>query len=207
MILERDTLVQNFLVNKEFLETIKILDGEIYNISYHQKRYEDVLSSLGVKEVQNLEDYINPPEWGLYRCKLVYDATNIEVTFHEYKKRDISTLKLVFENDIDYTHKSTDREALDTLFNKREDADDILIIKDLFVTDTSIANIAFYTQDRVWITPKTALLKGTTRARLLDEGKIIEADIKVHELRSFSKVAVLNAMVDFDILERCEFLI
>ena len=71
MILVRDTLVQNFLVSREFLETIKILDGEIYNLPYHQKRYEDVLRSLGVKEVQNLEDFINPPEWGLYRCRLV----------------------------------------------------------------------------------------------------------------------------------------
>lgn len=194
-------------MNREFFETIKILDGEIYNILYHQKRYEDVLSSLGVKEIQNLEDFIKPPEWGLYRCRLVYDEANIKVTFDEYKKRDISTLKLVFENDIEYMYKSTDREALEALFNKKEDADDILIIKDLFVTDTSIANIAFYTQDGVWITPKKPLLKGTTRARLLDDGKIIEADIKVHELRSFSKVALLNAMIDFSTLERCEFLI
>jgi len=54
---------------------------------------------------------------------------------------------------------------------------------------------------------KQPLLKGTTRARLIDEGKIIEADIKVQDLRTFSKVALLNAMIDFDVLDRCEFLI
>lgn len=207
MILVRDTLVQNFLVSKKFLETIKILDGKIYNLSYHQERYESVLQALGIEEKKNLAEFINPPEWGLYRCRLVYNETDIEVTYHEYKKREISTLKLIFENEIDYVHKSIDRKVLDNLFDKREDADDILIIKELFVTDTSIANIAFFTQEGKWITPKTPLLKGTTRARLLDEGKIIEADIKVHELRSFPKVALLNAMVDFEILERCEFLI
>ena len=194
-------------MNNRFLETIKIVDGEIFHLEYHQKRYESVLEALGTKEVQNLTEYINPPEWGLYRCRLVYDTDNIEVTFHEYKKREITTLKLIFENDIEYFNKATAREDINALFEKREEADDILIIKDLFVTDTSIANIAFQTSSGEWITPKNPLLKGTTRARLLDEGKITEADIKVHELRSFSKVALLNAMIDFDILDRCEFLI
>jgi len=194
-------------VSKEFLETIKILDGEIYNLSYHQKRYESVLKSLGVQEIPKIQDFINPPEWGLYRCRFVYSKEDADVTYHEYKKKEISTLKLIFENEIDYFHKSTDRKLLERLFEQREDADDILIIKDLYVTDTSIANIAFFTQEGIWITPKEPLLKGTTRARLLDEGRLIEADIKVHELRTFSKVALLNAMIDFDILERCEFLI
>ena len=194
-------------MSSTFLETIKIVDGEIFNLEYHQKRYEGVLEALGIKEIQKLEEFINPPEWGLYRCRLVYDIGNIEVTFHEYKKRDIATLKLIFENEIEYTHKSTAREDIDTLFEQREEGDDILIIKDLFVTDTSIANIAFYTHEGEWVTPKNPLLKGTTRARLLDEGKLTEADIKVHELRSFSKVALLNAMIEFDILDRCEFLI
>ena len=194
-------------MNNTFLETIKILDGEIFNVEYHQRRYESVLEAHGVKDTQNLKEFINPPEWGLYRCRLIYDAQNIEVTFHEYKKREIGTLKLIFENDIDYEHKSTAREDIDTLYSQRGEGDDILVIKDLLVTDTSIANIAFFTKDGRWRTPKNPLLKGTTRARLLDEGKLIEIDIKVHELRSFSKVALLNAMVDFEILDRCEFLI
>ncbi len=194
-------------MSSTFLETIKIVDGEIFNLEYHQNRYKSVLDSLGIKDIQNLENFINPPEWGLYRCRLVYDADNIEVSFHEYKKRDITTLKLVFENDIDYKNKSIDREDIERLFSQRGEGDDILIIKDLLVTDTSIANIAFYTKEEKWITPKNPLLKGTTRARLLDEGKLTEVDIKVHELRSFSKVALLNAMIDFDILDRCEFLI
>ena len=194
-------------MSSTFLETIKIVDGEIFNLEYHQSRYESVLEALGAKKIQNLKDFINPPAWGLYRCRLVYDMDNIEVTFHEYKKREIATLKLIFENDIEYPNKATAREDIDALFEVREEGDDILIIKDLFVTDTSIANVAFQTKKGEWVTPKNPLLKGTTRARLLDEGKIIEADIKVHELRSFSKVALLNAMIDFDILDRCEFLI
>jgi len=193
-----------------FLETIKALDGKIYHIEYHQQRYEKVLKKFSISDIQDLNKYLNPPLYGLYRCRLTYDISEsphkIDVTYHEYKKRDISRLKLIFDNDINYEHKSTCRDEIDNLFESREDADDILIIKNLLVSDTSIANIAFYT-DIGWITPKQALLEGTTRARLINDGTLIEMDIKVQDLRSFSKVALLNAMIDFDILESCEFLI
>ena len=193
-------------MKNSYLETIKSIDGVLYNMPYHQKRYESVLDSLCVEKKEDLAQYLNPPKYGFYRCRLVYTPQSIEVTYHEYKKRDINSLKLVFDNDIEYSFKSTCRDKIDELYAKKEDADDILIIKNLLVSDTSIANIAFYSNGQ-WITPKTPLLKGTTRARLLDEGKIIEADIKVQDIRNFSQVALLNAMVDFDILDNCEFLI
>lgn len=193
-------------MENSYLETIKSVDGELFNMSYHQKRYEDVLDSLGIKEKEDLAQYLNPPKLGIYKCRLVYKSESIEVTYHEYKKRDISSLKLVFDNDIEYSLKSTCRDKIDELFAQKEDADDILIIKDLHVCDTSIANIAFYSNGE-WITPKKPLLKGTTRARLLDEGKIIEADIKVQDIKSFSKIALLNAMIGFEVLDNCEFLI
>lgn len=193
--------------NNTFFETIKSVDGKLFHMPYHQRRYEAVLDSLGIEKVQNLESFIQPPQTGLYRCRLVYDSKgSISVTYHEYKKRDISSLKLIFSNDINYMFKSVNRDEIDTLYNKKNEADDILIIKNLFVTDTSIANIALF-RDGIWATPKTPLLKGTTRQRLLDEGKIIEADINVSELRTFTKVALLNAMIEFDVLDRCDFLI
>jgi len=193
-------------VKSSYLETIKSVDGELFNMSYHQKRYESVLDSLGIEKKEDLKEYLNPPPFGIYRCRLVYTPDTINITYHEYKKKEISSLKLIFNNEIEYSNKSTCRDEIDALYEQRGDADDILIIKDLLVSDTSIANIAFY-KNGDWLTPKQPLLKGTTRARLIDEGKIIESDIKVQDIRSFSKIALLNAMLDFDILDRCEFLI
>jgi len=192
----------------DFLETIKAVDGEVLNIEYHQKRYESVLASLGCSEFKNLAEILNPPKWGVYKCRVVYNPHAVDVTYDEYKKRDISSFKLVFNNEIEYAQKSINRENINTLYEKRDGCDEILIIKNLLVTDTSIANIAFYDENLgMWITPKKPLLKGTTRQRLLDEGKLIESEIKVNQLRSFNKVALLNAMIGFDILERYEFLI
>ncbi|MCF6341027.1 MAG: aminotransferase class IV [Sulfurimonas sp.] len=189
-----------------YLETIKAIDGELYNLEYHQKRYEGVLDSLGIEKKDDLSKYINPPEFGIYRCRLVYTDDTMDVSYHKYKKREVNSLKLVFNNDIEYSQKLENRDEINALFKLREECDDILIIKNLLICDTSIANVAFY-RDGEWFTPKKPLLKGTTRARLIDEGKIIESNIKVQDIRSFSKVALLNAMIDFDVLQQYEILI
>lgn len=183
----------------KFLETIKSQDANIYNLQYHQQRYESVLQSLGISIFKKLNNYLNPPTNGLYRCRLVYDKVNIEVEYFKYIKRDIKTLKLVFDDHIDYEKKSTSRETLDKLFKKRELCDDIIIVKNSLLTDTSIANIALY-DGKKWFTPKKPLLKGTTRQRLLDNGKLFEKNIKADDIYGYKKIALLNAMIDFDII-------
>jgi len=183
----------------DFLETIKAIDGKVYNLKYHQKRYENVLKSFHIRKFENLQDYLTPPQDGIYRCRLVYNTQDIYVEYIRYEKRKINTLKIVYNDFIDYTHKSTARKELDNLFDIRDMCDDVLIVKNSLLTDTTIANIALYDGTK-WLTPKKPLLCGTTRQRLLDDKKIIEADIKVDEIFTYKKIALLNAMVDFDII-------
>lgn len=183
-----------------FLETIKIFDGEVYNLDYHQKRYERVLSSFGINNFLDLATFINPPSVGLYRCKISYTLDNtFDTTYYLYEKKTIQSLKVIHANSIQYGLKYEDRSAITALFEKREFSDDILIVKDGYITDTSIANIALY-DGTSWVTPKTPLLKGTTRQRYLDYAKIVESDIQVEDLKKYSKIALLNAMIDFDII-------
>lgn len=192
-------------MSKIFLETIRAVDGEVFNISYHQERYENVLKKFNISDKQNLKEFIKPPKIGTYRCRLTYDLSKephtLNVTYHVYKKREVGSLKLVYDNNIDYSLKSACRDELDALFGLREKCDDILIVKNSLITDTTIANIAFYDSKR-WVTPVFPLLKGTTRERLLREGKIFEEKIYVDDLKYFSKVALMNAMVDFDIITK-----
>lgn len=204
-------------MQSSFFETIKVVAAKPLHMSYHQKRYERVLDAFGIKEAKNLQEYISPSDMGVYRCRIDYTlilqnngsqalSHEISVSYHPYKKREIHSLKLIFNNEIEYDKKSAQRDSLDALYAQKGEGDDVLIIKNLLVTDTTIANIAFF-KDGMWITPKHPLLKGTTRERLLEEKKIIEADIPASELRSFKKVALLNAMIDFEILQKCEFLL
>ena len=187
-------------MNNKFLETIKIFDGKIYNLSYHQKRYESVLKSFNITKIQKIQDFIIPPKNGLFRCRLIYDFENIKVSYHPYVKKEINSLKLIYNDRINYSYKYANRNNIDKLFHLKTTCDDILIVKNSLITDTSIANIAFYKND-TWFTPKTPLLKGTTRQRLFDEGRLFEKDIRVDEIRNFSKIALLNAMIDFDIVD------
>ena len=192
------------MTKNNFLETIKSLDGKIYNIDYHQKRYESVLHSLGVSKYKNLTDYLHPPKNGLYRCRLMYTIDSIDVSYHTYKKKDIKSLKIIHDNKIEYAKKSIQRDALDKLYALKEECDDVLIVKNSLITDTSIANIALL-QDGTWYTPTSPLLCGTTRERLLDDGILFVKDIRVEDLKSYSKVALLNAMIDFDIITEISF--
>jgi len=79
------------------------------------------------------------------------------------------------------------------------DCDEIIIEQNGYLTDTTIANIAFYDGER-WITPAKPLLKGTMRAKLLDEGLLHEKEIKKEDLKNYSQVALINAMIGFKIL-------
>ena len=187
-------------MKSEFIETIKVVDGIYFHMSYHQKRYSDVLKSFNSSDIKELSKYLDAPKKGIYRCRLTYNAQEvIDVEYFKYIKREIKSLKLIYNN-IDYSFKYSNRDNIDELFAQRGGCDDILIVKNGLITDTSIANIAFF--DGEWKTPKVPLLKGTTRARLLNEGKIVEADIEVDELKKYTKIALLNAMIDFDIIRQ-----
>ncbi len=184
-------------MNKQFLETIKVVDGVALHLEYHQQRLNKTLKSNNVYQLKDLID--SSPLKGLYKCRIVYDLDNIDIEYISYTKRSIKYLKILQSDTIVYDKKYANREAIDSLYANREDADDIIVIKNGLVTDTSIANIAFY-DNGVWFTPKEPLLKGTCRARLLDEGKLIEEDIRVNDIKNFSKIALMNAMTDLDII-------
>jgi len=180
----------------QLIETLKALDGTLFHLEYHQSRFERSLKKLGAETVPSLGDVLDPPDDGLIRCRVLYDEKQIiQVTYHPYIPRPITALQAVVDNTVTYALKSADRH-LDRLFLQRGAADDILIIKNGLVTDTTIANIAFFDGEK-WATPSSPLLMGTTRQRLLDEHKIIEQEIRVEDMSNFGKVALMNAMLGF----------
>ncbi|BFU77867.1 aminotransferase class IV family protein [Arcobacter sp. 15-2] len=185
-----------------YFETIKCEDNEILNLPYHEKR---IAKTIGKNF--NLREYIYPISDELLRCKVIYNEDEIiDITYTPYSKKSIKTFQIVCDNDIQYNSKYLDRKRIDKLVEKRQNADEIIIVKNGLVTDTSIANIAVYLDDQ-WYTPKKPLLLGTTRLRYLDRNIIKELDITIKELLKAKKIALLNAMVDFDIIEDFKFLV
>ncbi len=160
---------------------------------------EGVLISLGSKATYDLASLLQPPKEGLYRCRVLYSVSSCEVEYIPYIKRVVKRLRLVRDDSVEYTQKSANREALNLLFAQKKECDDVLIVKNGLITDTTIANVAFFDGKR-WLTPKTPLLKGTTRERLLEAGIIVAEDITPEMINGFKKLALMNAMIDFDII-------
>lgn len=180
-----------------YFETIKCDDFKAYHLDYHKQR---IAHTVGMNF--NIEEYLYPPCEKLYRCKLLYNQEKIiDIQYHLYTPRVQKKFKIIYDNDISYKYKSTNRDQLDQLFLLKENSDEIIIVKNGYVTDTSIANIALYI-DNQWITPKTPLLYGTTRARYLEKNILKENDISVSMLKNASKIALLNAMIDFKVLDQ-----
>lgn len=183
------------------IESIKLLDGKFHNIFYHEQRMLRALGILcGVEEDFNLEDFLsclNFPKTGLHKCRIVYDDTTKQVEFIPYVPRPINTLRMVEHDRISYEFKYHDRKTIDRLFSLKKDCDDILIIKRGLVTDSSYSNILFR-KGKEWLTPWSALLKGTQRQRLIDENKVIQEEIKAEDIRSFDTFKLINAMLEFD---------
>lgn len=191
------------------VESIKIQDGEICNLQHHQERMDrSLFKHTGIKNRINLSDELTvPAEYftGLYKCRVVYRDSIELVEFIPYLRRDIRSLKVIHA-DIDYSCKYENRSELNMLFAQRGECDDILIIKNGLVTDTSSANIAF-TDGREWFTPAKPLLNGTKRSRLITEQKLIERDITAADIKKFTHASILNAMIDpGEILISTEFI-
>ena len=183
----------------ELLETIKIKDGKIYNIEYHNKRLNrSRLELFDIDKKIDLRDYITPPiEDGTFRCRVIYREDIHSIEYIPYKKREFKSFRVV-ESEIDYRYKYANRDELNILKKRYSNYSDIIIEKDGFLTDTSIANIAFFDGSR-WLTPKNPLLRGTIREKLIDNNKIIKKDIKSENLKHFSHFALMNAMIGFQI--------
>jgi 4-amino-4-deoxychorismate lyase len=182
------------------LETIRIENGDIYNLPYHQARSDRSRKVLfGTTDTLSLSSVIQPPSDGLYRCRILYGREVHSVEYTPYLPKKIQRLQII-SSDISYDHKYADRSGLEALLQQCRDSDDILIEKEGYLTDTSIANIAFY-NGKQWLTPETPLLHGTMRQSLIDSGFLQTAKIKKEEIESYSHVALMNAMIGFKILK------
>lgn len=179
----------------QLLETIKIEDGQIENIYWHNQRCNRSRVELfNENRILELSSFITPPTKGVYRCRILYGRDIESIEYIPYYRKKISSFTII-ESQIDYKYKYSNREELDRL---KDGYDEIIIEKDGLLTDTTIANIAFY-NGKGWVTPKIPLLEGTVRAKLISNNFLIPKDIKKEELEDFSHFALMNAMIGFQI--------
>ncbi|KAA0990020.1 aminotransferase class IV [Dyadobacter aurulentus] len=183
------------------IETICVENRELKNLTYHEARLNRTRSELfGYQDQWKLAEMIGIPDSidnAIHKCRLAYDQDIDNIRWEPYVQRHIGKLRRVYDNGVDYSYKYDQRDELNTLFAQREDADDILIIKNGWVTDSFYCNVAFG-DGTGWYTPSTYLLPGTQRAFLIDQGIIQVREISETDIFTFDSVKLFNAMISWE---------
>jgi 4-amino-4-deoxychorismate lyase len=166
------------------------------NIKWHNQRCHRSRNQLfNAPDFINLRDYIDPPLDGILKCRITYDENISNIDYEPYTIKTINTLKAI-HCDLEYSFKYADRESILNLYNQRGNCDDILMIKDGFLTDTSYGNIALL-RNQKWYTPDTPMLEGTRRASLLHTDRIKSWPISFKDIHLYSHLSIFNAMIPF----------
>jgi 4-amino-4-deoxychorismate lyase len=189
------------------LETICIKDGIFQHPAWHQKRYKDAYQRFfGISpNTELLHNIVLPAACknGIFKLRISYNQQAKKVEYEPYTLKRIRTLKIVEDNTIDYSLKFANRDRLKQLYQLRGRCDDILIVKNGQITDSSYTNIVFFDGEQ-WVTPATPLLRGTARERLLSSGAIVERPVRVEDLPQFKSFKLINAFRALDSITASE---
>ena len=181
-------------------ETICILDGQPQHLPFHQARLERAWLALYSEPAPFLiEKVLSVPadyRRGRVKCRFSYGREGMHAGFTHYRPKAIRCLKLVADQAIEYPHKYTDRSRLEQLLARSGKCNEILIVKNGCITDTSYTNIVLYDGEQ-WVTPDRPLLRGTARERLLAGGVITPRKIRVEDIPRYESFRLINAMLAF----------
>lgn len=189
-----------------FIETIRFENGKFHLLDLHRQRMEKTIREIygagtvvpDIKAALALCARIKCGEVLKYRVTYDWRIRDIEVT--PYIPRLIRSLKIVESPScLDYHLKRSDRSQLKALSSCRGLCDEVLIIKDGLITDTSFTNVVFKGTEALY-TPRRPLLHGVMRRHLLNEGIIKERDLQLSDIipgnpLGITEVFLINAML------------
>ncbi|WBV55097.1 aminotransferase class IV [Chryseobacterium daecheongense] len=184
----------------QFIESIKVEDQEVFLLDLHQKRVNETFAHFGKEgsiDLSKLFKSLNHDEDGLFKLRIAYDLDKkVRTQMIPYAIPEILDFQLVENNTFDYSFKFEDRKELEKMKMKSK-AEEIIIVKNNHITDTSFSNILFM-KGKEWFTPSTHLLNGVQRQNLLKKKKIKETEITLQNIKEFSHFQLINALNDFD---------
>lgn len=189
------------MIKPAFIEVLKVKDGVFIDPQPHIERmFRTTKHFFDEPLVVELTSDIIPDDLlnGLVKCRIVYGNAIKSIDFESYTMRTINSLCIIENDLINYKYKYLNREAINNLMEQRNDCDDILIVKNSLITDTSYTNVVFEDSNEKLYTPTSTLLPGTKRKQLLDAGIIHEKKIHVNDIKLYKGVYLINAMIDIE---------
>lgn len=180
----------------QLIETICYENGAFQRIPLHEERMKRSRQQLfGILEPLSLSRLSIPESLKdqKVKCRITYSLQIKDIAYEPYINKSIKSLKMVREDAIDYSHKYKNRDSLNRLLGMRGAGDEILILKNGMITDTSFSNIVFL-KEGTWYTPEYPLLPGTRREDYLRKNRIFPQVIKPEDLEQYEEARLINSM-------------
>jgi len=181
----------------QLIETICYENGTFHRIPLHEDRmnrarrhFLGVCAPIFLTQSLEVPDNLKSKK---VRCRVTYSDMIENIEYGSYIFKKIESLKIVEGEAIDYSFKYKNRDSLNRLLEYRGSKDEILIVRNGLITDTSFTNIIFL-QNGYWYTPALPLLHGTRRAEYLFNRKIFPRNIRPEELKYYEEARLINAM-------------
>ncbi len=186
-----------------FIESICLADGELRNLSLHQRRLNlaqlahfgygariDLASQLGRRSL---------PAVGLFKLRVTYGREIESIEVDPYTRHRVQRVELVEADGLDYRFKYADRHLLDALRHEVATGAQPIIVQRGLVADATYANVCAFDGEH-WVTPARPLLEGTARAAALALGQLQPATITAADLRAgkYRRLKLINCMTLFD---------
>ncbi|TAF64463.1 MAG: hypothetical protein EAZ55_11550 [Cytophagales bacterium] len=189
------------MMNDRFVESIQIRNNQLLHLPLHEARFNKtrfhffgITTPFLISSLFSATFWKSLDKYKVYKLRVVYAEKVENWELIPYERPKIESLRLVTDNCIGYHWKSLNRDSIQRLYLQKANADDILIVKNSLITDSSYMNVAFLDKNDKWLTPQTPLLGGTQRAYLLSKGIIEEATIGVDDVFKFSHIRLFNAL-------------
>lgn len=195
---------------RRFIETIRVLNGELQLWAYHRERIERTLGVAAQAWLRRYEpeirhflaSYQDKPLLGVYKLRFEYDDRAIYlISLEPYSPRRVERLIPTPISDIDcYRYKWADRSCLEAPSELRAELEqdpsaELIFTHQGLLTDTRYTNIVLDMGEGRLLTPERPLLSGVMRQHLLDEGRIQTAKLGLEELGEARAFYLINALM------------
>ena len=214
--LKAEFLISKALPEFSLIETI-LYDDKYENLDLHMNRlrssaeYFDYIFNQDAfeKQLTNMQEYLRK---GKFRIRVLLNRLGkLEITSTKVEDSCGKTLKIYLSNkqtsssNIYLFHKTTHREFYDKELEiaRSRGFFDIIFMNELGeITEGAVSNIYVEINDQIFTPPVgCGLLNGTTRQKILTEGRVFERILTLQDLYDANTIYISNAIIGF---RRCE---
>lgn len=185
-------------------ESIRIIDGKVPLLDFHQHRLNLSYSAIFKKvNSHNLKECIEPflKKHGTQKCRFIYNDRAYRIEIIDYQliePKRIGWLRI--DPNFDYSFKFLERDFFNKVREVYSDYDEIILVQNNQITDSTYCNLVVYL-DGQWTLPKSYLLNGVERSRIISKYNFTIKPVSIDKFLSAKEYKLINSMRPFELVE------